>query len=110
MTWQSRERCEIPHRASAPTEQDILKNPNILKQHATEAQRRHLQKLNHPRMLSVLAVTERKDVPAYFVTPYYSKGSLGAVLKQEAPLNQEACLKIALQLTGKHPRERPFSP
>jgi predicted Ser/Thr protein kinase len=56
---------------------------------------RHLQKLNHPNIVPVLAVKDRTQGP-YFVMPFFEGGSLAARLKEGKPLESDDILEIAV--------------
>jgi len=58
----------------------------------TEA--RHMQRLSHPHILPVLAVSERSNGP-YFVLPFMERGSLADIMKPGKPLAEATVRRIA---------------
>ena len=60
---------------------------------------RHLQQLEHPSLLKVLAVSTSPQRP-YFVMPYLRGGSLGKLIQSGGPLSGEFTLTIARQIAS----------
>ncbi|MBN2506199.1 MAG: serine/threonine protein kinase [Verrucomicrobia bacterium] len=56
---------------------------------------RHMQRLQHPHILQVLAVSERPEGP-YFVMPYLAPGSLTSRIQPGRPLADPPALDCAL--------------
>jgi hypothetical protein len=58
---------------------------------------RHLRRLQHPHILGILEMSERKEGP-YFVMPYLERGSLARIIRPGEPLASELTLRIACQI------------
>lgn len=57
----------------------------------------HLQKLKHDNVVPVLEVSDRAQ-GAYFVMPYFERGSVAHLIKPGRPLDNEFVLDVALQV------------
>ena len=74
---------------------ELLANQNMVYRFLKEAG--HLQRLHHPNVVSVAAISNRIEGP-YFVMPWFAKGSLAGRIKPGQPLAAGAVLDLAAQV------------
>jgi len=74
---------------------ELLANQNMVYRFLKEAG--HLQRLHHPNVSSVMAISNRTEGP-YFVMPWFAKGSLAGRIKPGQPMATSAVLDLAAQV------------
>jgi len=74
---------------------ELLANQNMVYRFLKEAG--HLQRLNHPNVASVMAISNRTEGP-YFVMPWFAKGSLAGRIQPGQPMVAGAVLDLAVQV------------
>ena len=74
---------------------ELLANQNMVYRFLKEAG--HLQRLHHPNVVSVEAISNRPEGP-YFVMPWFAKGSLAGRIKPGQPIDSGSVLELAAQV------------
>lgn len=74
---------------------ELVTNQNMVYRFLKEAG--HLQRLHHPNVASVAAISNRVEGP-YFVMPWFAKGSLAGRIKPGQPLTAGTVLELAAQV------------
>jgi len=74
---------------------DLVTNPQVVHRFLKEAG--HLKRLRHTNIVPVQEISDRPQ-GAYFVMPFFEKGSLATRIKPEQPLDTESILDLATQV------------
>ncbi len=74
---------------------ELVTNQNLVYRFLKEAG--HLQRLHHPNVASVAAISNRVEGP-YFVMPWFARGSLAGRIKPGQPLAASTVLELAAQV------------
>lgn len=71
---------------------ELVRETPVVKRFLTEA--RHMQRMEHPRILRVSEVCDQGVIP-YYVMPYKPRGSLAGLIRPGEPLGSELILSVA---------------